>query len=220
MSKSFAYRLRDVVHRYDHRVVVNVAKLDLSAAACHVLLGANGAGKSTLLTILALLEGPSEGRVELLGRNVENHHGGSVSRRDVTLVHQKPVLFSTTVFANVAFGLLARKMSRPEVKDRVHRAMKQVGLGGFEHRSGRQLSGGEVQRIAIARALVLETPILLLDEPTSFLVAGFVPTLVRLLRRRVEDGATVIIATQDEEFATRIADDTILIDDGVVTENL
>ena len=225
MGEISAYRLRDVVHRYGDQLALDVPRLDLAASSAYALLGPNGAGKSTLLRILALLLRPSEGRVELLGRAVYqrgrsarwSNGGPDALRRDVTLIHQRPVLFSTTVFRNVSFGLRARGMPREQAAQRVAEILETVGLGGFSDRHARQLSGGEAQRVIIARALVLATPVLLLDEPTSYLDAAARPLLVELIRNRVREGrATVLVATHDEEFAALVSDEQIRLRRGAL----
>ena len=223
MSPTPAYRLQGVVHGYEGETVLDIPWLELPASSSIALLGPNGAGKSTLLRILALLERPGEGRVEMFGepafprnrRNGRAVRSATDLRREVTLIHQRPVLFSTSVHGNVAFGLRARGLSRSEIDRRVGEALERVGLGGFERRGSRQLSGGEVQRVVIARALAPATPVMLLDEPTTYLDAAFRPLLVEILRQRVDvEGSTVIVATHDEAFAGQVADESIRLDRG------
>ncbi len=208
MSATPAYRLYDVLHTYGNGPALEVPELTLETGAVHAVLGPNGSGKSTLLHVLALLLPPSSGEVEILGARAyprrTGGHGLRALRRQVTLIHQRPVLLSTDVAGNVAFGLRARGLGRDEVRRRVADALARVGLAGFQGR--RELSGGEVQRVVIARALVLATPILLLDEPLSYLDEDARPLLTDLIEERRADGATVVMATHDAGFADAVAD--------------
>ena len=211
---STAYRLLGLTARYDKRLALDLPELDLPAGCCTALMGGNGAGKSTLLQILALLRAADSGTVALLGRRATP--ADLDLRRSVTLVHQRPVLFATTVHGNVAFGLRARNHPRADEARLVQAALAQVGLPDFATRPARQLSGGEAQRVILARALVLQTPILLLDEPTSYLDADVRPLLVDLLRARATAGTTVIVATHARSFADELADHQVHLDHGTL----
>lgn len=218
-----AYTLRSLVHRYDDSFALDIPTLDLAQGRTVALKGANGSGKSTLLGLLALLRAPSKGEMTLQGQPVRWRDGGSGgfadarSRRQVTLVLQEPVMFTTTVQANVAFGLRAHGTARAEVPQRVSRALADVGLAGFENRRARTLSGGEAQRVALARALALRAPILLLDEPSTYLDAAFRPDLARLLAQVQAHGATVIFATHDDFLVGELAHEVITLSKGRVT---
>ncbi|MBT3223729.1 MAG: ATP-binding cassette domain-containing protein [Proteobacteria bacterium] len=212
---NLAYRLNSVTHRYKEPVVLDIPQLELESGRIYALLGPNGSGKSTLLQIMALLLRPTTGTVQMLGEVT----GGLEHRRQVTLIHQKPVLFSTSVFNNVAFGLRARGLAGPELEERVTKALKLVDLVGFAGRTARQLSGGEGQRVIIARALTLETPILLLDEPMSYLDDSSRPLLFDLLRHRCEEhGTTVIVATHDQPFAESLVHELLFLGRGKIAD--
>ncbi len=222
MSEQLAIRARALRHRYDNGVVLDVPQMDVPAGQALAVLGPNGAGKSTLLQVLALLLEPTEGTLVLRGESALE--GGRwtgngrllTQRRQVTLIHQKPVLFRTTVGANLSMGLRERGLAAGEIEARVEQTLTRVGLEGFARRPARQLSGGEAQRVVLARALVLETPILLLDEPTSYLDARFRPMLEELLRERSEQGTTLVMATHEESLADALASRTITMENGHV----
>jgi tungstate transport system ATP-binding protein len=217
VSATPAYQLDSLVHRFGGRLALELPSLTLAAGKIHGLLGPNGAGKSTLLQILALLLRPDEGTLHIAGqdpygRGGSNGGGLRALRRDVTLIHQRPVLFDTSVYGNLAFGLRARGLKRDAIDQAVTRALTEVDLPGFGTRAARKLSGGEAQRVIVARALVLDTPILLLDEPTSYLDDDARPLLVELLRRRnAERNTTVVIATHDRRFADDLADGMVFL---------
>ncbi len=219
-----AYTLRGVAQRYGEQIALDVPELDLDRGRAVALVGPNGSGKSTLLQILALLQAPTAGEVTLHGEPVRWRNGGSGAaasrsqRRQATLVMQEPVLFSTTVRANVAFGLAAHAVPRDRITPRVLEALADVGLEGFEGRRARALSGGEAQRVVLARALALRTPVLLLDEPTTYLDAAFRPTLTRLMTGARDRGTTLIFATHDPTLAGEVAHEVITLSRGRIED--
>ncbi len=203
-APGFALRVQNVEHRSGGRTMVALDRLEIARGEVCALVGANGSGKSTLLRVLALLLRPTTGTVEVLGEDAWplSDPRDTTARRlrtQVTLMHQSPVLFETDVASNVGFGLRARGLDRTEVSRRVEAALGRTGLAGFERRRARELSGGEAQRVVLARALVLETPVLLLDEPFSYLDERARPLLMGLVRERHEAGATIVVATHEPD---------------------
>jgi tungstate transport system ATP-binding protein len=135
----------------------------------------------------------------------------------VTLVHQRPVLFSTTVRRNIAYGLHALGLHSHEIQNRVQAIIEEMKLTDVAEKHARKLSGGEAQRVVLARALVLETPIILLDEPTNSLDEASRPILRDLLRRAIEQrGTTVMLATHARNFAASLADGFVRLGDGKI----
>src|SRR2546422_7091777 len=141
-----------VRHRYDRRVVLDIERFTVAPGSGVAIVGPNGSGKSTLLRLLALLERPSEGEVRLDGVAV----AGAGPRRRITLVEQRPVLLRGTVRENLAFGLQLRGIRRTEVNRRVDSVAGRLGITPLLHRRRHELSDGEVQRVAVARALAVE----------------------------------------------------------------
>ena len=212
-----AYSLRGLVHAYDGAKALDVPRLDLAAGRIVALVGPNGSGKTTLLSILALLLSPTAGSVAVEGTDAARGGAADALRRRVTLIQQTPVVFSTTVWNNAAYGLRARGLARREAAARVRPMLDALGLAGLERKAARRLSGGECRRLVLARGLVLETPILLLDEPTSFLDATFRPLLLDLLRRRhAERGTTIVLATHDLAFAESLAHQVLRLERGKI----
>jgi thiamine transport system ATP-binding protein len=182
--------------RFDRVVAVDDATIDVPAGQTLAVLGPSGCGKSTLLRVIAGLQRPERGTVELDGRDV-----GDVPahRRGVGLMFQDDVLFPhRDVAGNVAFGLRMASRPRPEIERRVGELLELVGLSGFQRRSVTSLSGGERQRVALARALAPEPRVLLLDEPLGSLDR---PLHDRLLAELEElfarIGVTVVAVTHD-----------------------
>ncbi len=211
-----------VVHRYESRVVLDIERFQVPPSSRVAIVGPNGSGKSTLLRLLALLERPTQGEVRLDGAVVT---GSSGARRRVTLVEQRPVLFRGTVRQNLEFGLEVRGTRRPDVTRVIDRVAGTLGITSLLDRGRHELSDGEVQRVAVARALAIEPDVLLLDEPTSSADRAAAQTLYRAL---AQESATrpfaVCLASHQLEDAYRWADDVRALAEGklapVTPENL
>ena len=152
---------------YGGRTVLQVETLRLDAGARLAVVGPNGSGKSTLLRLLAFLERPAEGTLTLDGRPVVSGRQRRLARRRVTLVEQRPFLFRGTVLENVAWGPRARGASRDGARRAALDALTQLQAKTLAAHEARTLSDGEVQRVAVARALATSPDVLLLDEPAS-----------------------------------------------------
>ena len=213
-----AYRLRSLAHSFDGNIVLDIPALDIPAGQICLLTGPNGSGKTTLLSILALLRAPERGSVVLNGTECPREPGNAL-RRSVTLVHQKPVLFSTSVRNNLEYGLKVRGLPSGEIGRRIHAIDKDMRLSSIIGKQARRLSGGEAQRVVLARAVVLETPILLLDEPTNSLDDAYRPAFVRMLQGiNRERGATVIAATHDTRFIEALSGRILRMEKGRILD--
>lgn len=197
--------LCDVLVEAGGRAILDVPSLDVQSNEVLAVVGPNGAGKSTLLRVLGLLEQPSRGQVMFGGDRV----GGDrlKYRRRMAVVFQEPLLLDTSVEANVRTGLSLRGVNRREQKRRSDEWLERFGIAHLRARSARSLSGGEAQRTSLARAMVLEPEVLLLDEPFSSLDAPTREALIDDLdailgERRV---ATVLV-THDRAEALRLGD--------------
>ncbi|MCJ7561263.1 ABC transporter ATP-binding protein [Candidatus Bathyarchaeota archaeon] len=158
--------LKDVTKVFGNKTVLDGVNLQICEGEILALLGPNGSGKTTLLKILAFIENPTNGEVKFQGETVTLKKTEK-TRMQSTLVFQKTILFDTSVYNNIVYGLKIRKMPKNVRNEEVKRVLKLVKLEGFEKRPAKKLSGGEQQRVAIARALTLKTKLLLLDEPTA-----------------------------------------------------
>ena len=181
-----------------------------------VLVGPTGSGKTTLLRLVNLLEAPSLGCIRFKGRTVTagSEKERLLARRSMAMVFQKPVMFKASVQENVSFGL---KMRGRDDRGRVLEALAAVGLSGYEKRDANTLSGGEMQRIALARALVLEPELLLLDEPTANLDPKSAAAVISLLQGLAGRKTTVILATHNMREALVLASKVAVLQAGRLT---
>jgi thiamine transport system ATP-binding protein len=200
----------DVVVQFDGRAVLDGVSLQVATGEIVALLGPSGCGKSTLLRVIAGLHVPDAGRVAWNGEDLA---GVPPHRRGIGLVFQDLQLFPhKDVGANVAFGLRMQRVEKHERGERVTRLLDLVGLPGYEHRRTSTLSGGEAQRVALARSLAPEPRLLLLDEPLGALDRDLHDRLavdVRALLQRV--GITAIHVTHDEAEARTIGDRLVVL---------
>lgn len=184
--------------------------------------GASGAGKSTFLRLLYCAERPTRGQILIDGKNITRIRRYKVPylRRKIGIVFQDyKLLNSRTVFENVAFALEAQGKKRYEVGKKVYQALKEVGLEHRLQRTPMELSGGEQQRIAIARALVVDPLILLADEPSGNLDHGVAMEIMELFKRANARGTTVLLATHDQSLYKRFPRRVITLDQGTLVND-
>ncbi len=210
--------LRGVSMRFGEIDALRGLTLEIERGEVIAVLGPNGSGKSTLLRILAALEQPTSGNILFEGKNVDLKDHGSWRQR-TTLAFQRPVVLRGSVVDNVAYGLRRRGLSSDEIDERVSGALHLLGLDALAERKAKSLSGGEKQRLSIARAVVLETDLLLLDEPTVNLDPESLDIVKKfILGLRERPDITVVLATHDMEIARELSDRVILLSGGRVVE--
>jgi tungstate transport system ATP-binding protein len=159
------YTLDQVTQVYNGRSVLNINQLAIHKGEVLAIVGPSGAGKSTLLRLLAFLEQPTNGRITYLARLCHNGWPDLDTRRQITMVFQRPQLLRRSVQDNVAYGLQLRR--KQEEMGRITAVLQQLGLDELHQAPAHTLSGGEMQRVALARSLILQPDVLLLDEPTA-----------------------------------------------------
>jgi tungstate transport system ATP-binding protein len=210
------FSLRNLRKTYGERTVLNLPELSLTGDGITALLGPNGSGKTTLLSILAFLERPSGGELFYRDRPVRfSSRAIQALRREVVLVDQHPILFSTSVFRNVEYGLKIRRIPRAERRKTVEAALERVDMLPLAGAPGPGLSGGETQRAAIARALACHPRVILFDEPTASVDMASQIAIERIIRDlHEESGIAVILATHNLFQAAKLADERIFLFDG------
>ena len=212
-----AVALDRIAKKFGQFVALRDVSLSIAAGEFVCFLGPSGCGKTTLLRIIAGLERQNAGQVLIAGRDVS---GLPPSQRNYGIVFQSYALFpNLTVARNVAYGLETRRKPREDIERRVDELLALVGLAAHKAKYPAQLSGGEQQRIALARALAPSPALLLLDEPLSALDARVRQSLrheIRALQRRL--GVTTIMVTHDQEEALAMADRIVVMNHGVVEQ--
>jgi len=184
----------------DGTALLGVPALAIDEGACIVLTGDNGSGKSTLLRVLAGLEAARARAATFAGRAFDLANYPAEFRREIVYVHQQPYLFVRSMDANVGYGLARRGVRRAERARRVDAAIAWAGLERVRDVPPAKLSGGERQKVALARAWVLAPRLLLLDEPTANLDAAARAQVHALLLALAETGRTVVVACHDREL--------------------
>ena len=205
------FDISDLTKTYGDRTILDISELSFKKGAIYGLQGPNGAGKTTLLNILAFLEYPNSGSVLYNSKPVQYVEPYLQRlRKEVVLVDQLPLLFTTSVFKNLEFGLKIRGLEKEERKRRIVKGLDMVGMGDFIHAPAHQLSGGETQRVALAARLVLKPEIMLLDEPTANVDAASAQQIreAALMARR-EWNTTLIIASHDRDWLYDVCDQVL-----------
>lgn len=216
MSDRFV-SLTDLVLSYGSTVAVPNLNLDIHEGELIALLGPSGCGKTTTMRAIAGLLTPTSGSIEIDGRDVTRT---PANKRGIGLVFQSYALFPhLSAFENVAFGLRLQKLPDAQVRAKTEAGMATVGLTGFESRKPAEMSGGQQQRLALARSLVMQPKVLLLDEPLSNLDARLRLEMRNELQRVQRDtGVTMVFVTHDQSEALALADRIVLMNDGKIEQ--
>jgi tungstate transport system ATP-binding protein len=206
--------LKGLVYAARSKRIINGIDLTIDSRRVSAIMGPNGAGKSVLLRLMHGLIMPSKGEILWAGRPMDR-----LISRQQAMVFQQPILLRRSVAANVSHALGLRGVERGERAIRVDEALKLAGLEGHASTPARVLSGGEQQRLCLARALSLEPDVLFLDEPTSSLDPASTLAIERLLVDAQRRGIKVILVTHDVGQARRLAHDVIFLHHGCVIEH-
>ncbi len=216
MSDAFV-SLTDLTLSYGQTVAVPNLNLDIVEGELIALLGPSGCGKTTTMRAIAGLMPPAQGRIVIDGADVTRV---PANKRGIGLVFQSYALFPhLSAFENVAFGLRLQKLPQAQIRAKTEAGMATVGLTGFEARKPGEMSGGQQQRLALARSLVMQPKVLLLDEPLSNLDARLRLEMRNELQRvQKETGITMVFVTHDQSEALALADRIVLMKDGKIEQ--
>ncbi len=208
--------LAGISHIYNGKEVVNIPELTIKMGRTYALVGPNGSGKTTLLSIMSLILKPTRGKIRVQGEPVRFGNAALIRmRQSMTMVLQNPYLFDMSVAKNVAYGLRARGVSTKKCGEKVRDALSLVGLSGFEKRRAKELSGGETQLVALARALVLEPLILFMDEPTANVDSRHMHSLeVTIAAINKKHDTTIVMTTHNLSQAYRMSDEVFSLFEG------
>ncbi len=210
-------RIENIGKRYGEQRVVDGVSLEINDSEFVVLLGSSGSGKSTILRVVAGLIIPDEGRILLNGTDITRL---PPQKRDFGFVFQNYSIFPhMTVAENIGFGLKIRNIPATERQSRVDHLLEMVGLAGLGERFSNQLSGGQLQRVALARSLAYDPKVLLLDEPFGAVDAKTRIQLRQSLKGIVREmGVTTLMVTHDQEEAFEMADRIAVVNKGRIEQ--
>ena len=209
--------VQNLTKRFGSLTAVDHVSFDIAPGEFFSLLGPSGSGKTTILRMIGGLEVPDEGRVFLAGEDITFR---PPERRDVNIVFQNYALFPhLTVFDNVAFGPRRKGWPEEKIRQEVGKLLEMVHLNGYEPKYPRQLSGGEKQRVALIRALILRPKVLLLDEPLGSLDLKIRQALqLELVNIQYEVGITFVYVTHDQSEALTMADRIAVMNKGRILQ--
>jgi tungstate transport system ATP-binding protein len=211
---------RDLWQRRGERDILKNINIRVERGEVFALIGPTGAGKTTLLRLIDLIDMPTSGKIFFNGADVTVSEKVKLeTRRRMAFVLQKPIVFNMSVYDNIAYGLRWRGVGSRQIREKVDSILETVRLTEYKNRNARTLSGGEVQGVAIARAIAIEPEVLLLDEPTANLdpiSASRIEELIAGIIKR--DAITVIMATHDMSQGQRLADRIGVLVDGEIAQ--
>jgi tungstate transport system ATP-binding protein len=205
-------RLEEVSFVAGGRAIVDRVSLELDAGPRTIILGPNGAGKSVLMRLCHGLLAPTSGRIEW----ASSERPGE--RRRQAMVFQRPVMLRRSAIANVEYALGLAGVAHPERTPQARAALESVGLAHLAARSARVLSGGEQQRLALARAWALRPEVLFLDEPTASLDPGASAEVERIIQAIRDAGTKIVMCTHNLGQARRLGDEILFLNQGRLVE--
>jgi tungstate transport system ATP-binding protein len=215
------FTIENLSQVFDNRLVLNIPRLSFEEKKIHAITGPNGSGKTTLCNILGLLLKPTTGKIWYQGEMIYENGGlPERLRKKITMVHQSPFLFHTTVGKNLEYGLKVRNYPRSQRNQKVEAFLKLMGIEHLRNQQGSRLSGGETQRVAVARALAIDPEVLILDEFTANVDRNYVKIIEGVIQDVFrQKNITIFLVTHDENQALRIAHTVTHLIDGEVQDH-
>jgi ABC-type sugar transport system ATPase subunit len=212
------YRLENINIKYPG-FSLDINNCQFNKGQLYSIVGPNGSGKSTFLNLLAFQHIPFSGKFYFNDIEIEYNHSDSIleKRKQVSYLIQNPLLFSMNVYDNIAYGLKIRHISKNVIKQKVDSIMEKFSITHLKDRKIGALSGGEAQRVALARTLVIDAKVYLLDEPTTNIDREIIMNIENLIMTiKNKENATVIQATHSLDQAYRMSDHIISVNDGKI----
>jgi tungstate transport system ATP-binding protein len=212
------YSLSKITKCFGEKTILNINYLDIKKGKIYALFGANGAGKTTLLNILAFLDNPSSGEIFFDFKKVKFLESYLyLLRKKVVMIAQNPIMFSTTVYKNIEFGLKIRKFSKKERQQIIYESLELVDMQHMAQAYAKNLSGGETQRIAFARALALSPEVILCDEPTSSVDLENQAKIINILSKiNKQKNISLIFTSHDKLQTSNLAHYQIFLEHGKI----
>ncbi|MGB9928935.1 MAG: ABC transporter ATP-binding protein [Methanosarcina sp.] len=216
----YIVELEGIYKNYENLQVLKDINAQIKRGTSTALVGPTGSGKTVLLRLIDLLEKPSSGTIYFEGSNANESDNTRLQiRRQIGMVFQKPLAFKASVYDNIAYGLRIRG-KKENMDEKIKDLLELIGLPGYENRNALKLSGGETQRLALARAMITEPKLLLLDEPTANLDPLSKKKLEELiLKINRESETTIIMTTHDLLQGQKLADKMVILNNGQVLQS-
>jgi len=199
------------------KTVLNINSISIPAHQCTLITGRNGSGKTTLFKVISGLLKPDSAIIEYQGLTLPWKKAKPILQKDFIYLHQNPYLFDDTVLNNIAYGLYRAGESKAVAYQKVMQALDWANLSHLAHRSAKQLSGGEKQRVALTRARILSPRLLLLDEPTASMDTDAKQQTSELLQRLRSEGVSILICSHETHTIDHIADHFLHLENGELT---
>ncbi|MHB1392363.1 MAG: phosphate ABC transporter ATP-binding protein [Clostridia bacterium] len=213
------FNIMKLVKEYSDKRVLDIEELNLEDGKITGIIGPSGAGKSTLLYILNGLKKATGGKIVFDGKELKSEPDIE-TRRQMSMVFQKPIVFNTSVYENMAYSLKLRGIPKVEIQDKVNELASFIGLEDKLKQRALTLSGGEAQRLSLARAIIHKPKVLLLDEPTANLDPANVAMIEKLiLHTKLEYKTSIIVVTHNMFQAKRLSDNMVFLLNGNVIES-
>ena len=213
------FEIRNLTKEYNGKNVLDIDELILEDVKITGIIGPSGAGKSTLLYILNGLEKPTRGKIVFDGKELKSEPDIE-TRRQMSMVFQKPIVFNTSVYENMAYSLKLRGIAKGNMQSKVLELSSFIGLEDKLGQRAVTLSGGEAQRLSIARAIIHKPKVLLLDEPTANLDPANVAMIEKLIfHAKLEYKTSIVIVTHNMFQAKRLSDNVVFLLNGNVIES-
>ncbi|OHW61346.1 sulfate/thiosulfate import ATP-binding protein CysA [Andreesenia angusta] len=202
--------IENLKKQFNKRILFELRDMEFKSGRINVLMGRNGIGKSTLFNIIAGLDEDYEGSIAYDGEALSKE-----KMQDITLVSQKPYILNRSVYENLAYPLRLRKYSKREIEEKVEFYIEKLQLKELRDQNGRSLSGGEMQRVSLGRALIFSPKLLLLDEYTASIDERSLGFMEEIVLEYKETGANIIMITHSKEQAERLGDSLVYMKEGL-----
>ncbi len=209
-------RIDNLTFSFSNRRIIDIAEIEFPGDTITAITGPNGSGKTTLLKLAAGLYRPETGVFYLDGTLIKGEIQ-NILKKECVLVHQTPYIFSGSVRKNISIGLKNTGMHRSEQERKLEELLKAFGLDRYRTKKASSLSGGEKQKVALARGSGSDKRILLLDEPLAHIDTGSSIIIERMLNKLASEGRHIIFTTHDHDFAGRMAGNIIHLENGKIT---
>ncbi|MTI60128.1 MAG: ATP-binding cassette domain-containing protein [Firmicutes bacterium] len=204
---------REIIKYYGKDKVLDISEITIKHGSILALMGPNGSGKTTLIKILSQLEEKNTGEIYYQGEKINKRDSLKV-RRKIGFIWQKPLLYRGSVYDNIALGLKYRKMGKDEIQKRVAQVIDRLKIINLKDKDARKLSGGEQQKVSIARTLVTEPELIFIDEPNTSLDIEGIGLVEEIIKEEVRKGVSIVLVTHNFYQAKNLADEIIILRKG------